>query len=137
MRIFAIIASLVCLWTMGYKHFSYILIGDNTSSLSWCEKDRDQEEWQELWNSHIFGTHSFRISGATTLDAGSVDSKTVQRLGGWAVTQTAIEYTQANTGAFTIANRTLLNPNNFTVADLQLQIQTNNEGGKSKTITRT
>ena len=76
------------------------------------------------FNSNIFGTHSFRISGATTLDAGSVDSRTVQRLGGWAVPQTAIEYTQANTGAFTIAHRALLNPNNFTIADLQLQIQT-------------
>ena len=76
------------------------------------------------FNSNIFGTHSFRISGATTLDAGSVDSRTVQRLGGWAVPQTAIEYTQANTGAFTVAHRALLNPNNFTIADLQLQIQT-------------
>jgi hypothetical protein len=76
------------------------------------------------FDPHIFGTHSFRISGATTLDAGSVDSRTVQRLGGWAVPQTAIEYTQANTGAFTVAHRALLNPNNFTIADLQLQIQT-------------
>jgi hypothetical protein len=76
------------------------------------------------FESHIFGTHSFRISGATTLDAGAVDSRTVQRLGGWAVPQTALEYTQANTGAFTLAHRALLNPNNFTIADLQLQIQT-------------
>jgi hypothetical protein len=76
------------------------------------------------FESHIFGTHSFRISGATTLDAGAVDSRTVQRLGGWAVPQTALEYTQANTGAFTVAHRALLNPNNFTIADLQLQIQT-------------
>jgi hypothetical protein len=37
---FAVIASLICLWTMGYKQFSYILVGDNVSSLSWCEKGK-------------------------------------------------------------------------------------------------
>ena len=36
----AVIASLVCLWSMGYKQFSYILIGDNVSSLSWCDKGK-------------------------------------------------------------------------------------------------
>jgi hypothetical protein len=36
----AVVASLVCLWSMGYRRFSYVLIGDNISSLSWCEKGK-------------------------------------------------------------------------------------------------
>ena len=36
----AVISALICLWTLHYKHFNYILIGDNISSLSWCKKGR-------------------------------------------------------------------------------------------------
>jgi len=36
----AVVSALTCLWTLKYNHFNYILIGDNVSSLSWCQRGR-------------------------------------------------------------------------------------------------
>jgi hypothetical protein len=72
----------------------------------------------------LFGTHSFRISGATTLDAGHNDSAVVQKMGRWKSLPTSLEYSQASTSAFRVAHEILADPNVFTVADLQLQIHT-------------
>jgi hypothetical protein len=73
---------------------------------------------------NIFGTHSFRISGATTLNAGSVDTDTIQKMGGWKSKPTSLEYAQASSGSFAVAHKVLLNPRHFTLRDLHLQIQT-------------
>jgi hypothetical protein len=72
----------------------------------------------------LFGTHSFRISGATTLDAGHNDSAVVQKMGRWKSLPTSLEYSQASTSAFRVAHEILADPTVFTVADLQLQIHT-------------
>jgi hypothetical protein len=72
----------------------------------------------------LFGTHSFRISGATTLDAGHNDSAVVQKMGRWKSLPTSLEYSQASTSAFRVAHEILADPSVFTVADLQLQIHT-------------
>jgi hypothetical protein len=72
----------------------------------------------------LFGTHSFRISGATTLDAGHNDSAVVQKMGRWKSLPTSLEYSQASTSAFRVAHEILADPSVFTIADLQLQIHT-------------
>ena len=57
------------------------------------------------------------------MNARAVDSRTVQRV----VPQRSLEY---NTGAFTIAHRALLNPNNFTIPDKE------NKKGTTMSLTR-
>ena len=73
---------------------------------------------------HLFGSHSFRIAGATTLDAGNVPPETIRRIGAWRSSTTPMEYSQASTGAFNNAHQVLRNPNVFTEADLRLQVHT-------------
>jgi hypothetical protein len=73
---------------------------------------------------HLFGSHSFRIAGATTLDAGNVPPETIRRIGAWRSSTTPMEYSQASTGAFNNAHQILRNPHIFTEADLQLQVHT-------------
>jgi hypothetical protein len=76
------------------------------------------------FNPKLFGTHSFRISGATTLAAGQVAATTIQKLGGWRSMTTQMEYSQASSGAFSAAHQILHDERVFTIADLQLQVQT-------------
>ena len=75
---------------------------------------------------NLFGSHSFRIAGATTLDAGLIPPETIRRIGAWRSSTTPMEYSQASTGAFNNAHQVLRNPNVFTEADLRLQVHTFN-----------
>ena len=60
---------------------------------------------QFLFPKKLFGTHSFRISGATTLEAGQVSAQTIQKLGGWkSMLSTQMEYSQASSEAFSTAH---------------------------------
>jgi hypothetical protein len=74
--------------------------------------------------SKLFGTHSFRIGGATALDSGRIDQKTIQQLGGWRSECTHMQYAQPSAGRFTAAHDALLNEESFTLQDLQLHIRT-------------
>ena len=74
--------------------------------------------------SKLFGTHSFRIGGATALDSGRIDQKTIQQLGGWRSECTHMQYAQPSAGRFTAAHEVLLNEDSFTLQDLQLHIRT-------------
>jgi hypothetical protein len=73
---------------------------------------------------NVFGTHSFRIAGATTLDAGHIETNVIQKMGGWKSTPVSLEYAQASTQAFAHAHAVLSDPTVFTLRDLHLQIQT-------------
>ena len=74
--------------------------------------------------SKLFGTHSFRIGGATALDSGRIDQKTIQQLGGWRSECTHMQYAQPSAGRFTAAHDVLLNEESFTLQDLKLHIRT-------------
>jgi integrase len=74
-----------------------------------------------------FGTHSFRIGGATALDAGRIDQKTIQQLGGWKSDTTHMQYAQPSVGRFKSAHEALLNDEIFTLKDLKLHIHTRNK----------
>ena len=71
-----------------------------------------------------FGTHSFRIGGATALDAGRVDQKTIQQLGGWKSDATHMQYAQPSVGRFKSAHEALLDDGTFTLKDLKLHMHT-------------
>jgi 3-dehydroquinate dehydratase len=73
---------------------------------------------------NVFGTHSFRISGATTLNSGHVETDIIQKMGGWRSKPTSLEYAQASTKSFKIAHDVLTDPTNFTLQDLELQLKT-------------
>jgi Phage integrase family len=72
----------------------------------------------------VFGTHSFRIGGATALAAGNVGIDLIQRIGGWKSDITPMQYTQPSSGAFAKAHDVLMNEKSFTKQDLLLQIRT-------------
>ena len=72
----------------------------------------------------MFGTHSFRIGGATALASGNVNIDMIQRLGGWKSNITPMQYTQPSSGAFGVAHSVLMNEDSYTEKDLVLHVKT-------------
>jgi hypothetical protein len=69
-------------------------------------------------NPKIFGTHSWRIGGATTLDAAKVPMESIQLQGRWKSTSMPMHYSKGNRNEFNRARQALANENWFTVTDL-------------------
>jgi len=65
-----------------------------------------------------FGTHSWRISGATTLEAGGMSLEQIKLLGRWKSLTTVKGYDQPNSAAFERAQTILSNPTIFPMSDL-------------------
>jgi hypothetical protein len=69
-------------------------------------------------NPKIFGTHSWRIGGATTLDAAKVPMESIQLQGRWKSTSMPMHYSKGNRNEFNNARQVLANESWFTVKDL-------------------
>jgi hypothetical protein len=69
-------------------------------------------------NPKIFGTHSWRIGGATTLDAAKVPMENIQLQGRWKSSNMPMHYSKANRSEFNNARGALANESWFTVTDL-------------------
>jgi hypothetical protein len=69
-------------------------------------------------NPKIFGTHSWRIGGATTLDAAKVPMESIQLQGRWKSVNMPMHYSKANRSEFNNARTVLANESWFTVKDL-------------------
>jgi hypothetical protein len=66
----------------------------------------------------IFGTHSWRIAGATTMDAASASMTAIQRQGRWKSTDMPMHYSKSSRNEFGQALGMLANETVFTVQDL-------------------
>jgi hypothetical protein len=66
----------------------------------------------------MFGTHSWRIGGATTLDAAHVPMENIQLQGRWKSVNMPMHYSKANRNEFNNARSVLANESWFTVTDL-------------------
>ena len=66
----------------------------------------------------IFGTHSWRIAGATTLEAAQVPIENIQLQGRWKSTSMPMHYAKSSRNEFNLARKVLANEQLFTVKDL-------------------
>jgi hypothetical protein len=69
-------------------------------------------------NPKLFGTHSWRIAGATTLHAAQVSMENIQLQGRWKSVNMPMHYSKSNRESFNLARSTLANESLFTVKDL-------------------
>lgn len=106
-----------CRYGAGYKSISRVTYG------------KVQQLLKKIAHKHgldakVFGTHSFRIGGATALASGSIGIDLIQRIGGWKSDITPMQYTQPSSEAFAKAHGVLMSEYSFTIKDLMLQVKT-------------
>jgi hypothetical protein len=66
----------------------------------------------------IFGTHSWRIAGATTMEAAKMSMTVIRRQGRWKSEVMPMHYSKSSRNEFNLARATLANESLFTVKDL-------------------
>ena len=69
-------------------------------------------------NPKLFGTHSWRIAGATTLNAAQISMENIQLQGRWKSMSMPMHYSKSSRESFNLARSTLANEKLFTVKDL-------------------
>jgi hypothetical protein len=75
----------------------------------------------------LFGTHSWRIAGATTLDAAKVPMESIQKQGRWKTIEMPMYYSKSNRVSFNSARENLAKEDLFTVKDLLYHTKSNSK----------